>query len=310
MKTQQQPAVRLERLLDASPAQVFDAWLDPVTLGRFMTPMGVLSARISLDARVGGAFSIDMTTADEVIHHTGRYVAIERVTRLVFTWRSVHTDDRDTQVTITLSPEGSKTRLRLVHEGLPDEEARAGHEGGWGSALDLQAEYLAALRAPGDLRLVVPLDAPPSRVVEALTTQAGLAGWWTPDCDAEPRVGGAVEVRFPGADFFARFRVTALTPTLVEWECLDGRHPEATGWKELRGWVGTRVRFELAPATGDEGEEATTLTFTHVGLRPELECNAVCRAGWWQFVRQSLRAYVATGAGLAWSPGACTAARG
>lgn len=302
MKTQQH-TVRLERLLDASPAEVFDAWLDPVTLGRFMTPMGVLSAKVALDPRVGGAFSIDMSTADEVIAHTGKYLAIERVTRLVFTWRSVHTDDRDTTVTITLAPEGSRTRLRLVHEGLPDEEARAGHEGGWGSALDLQAEYLAALRAPGDLRLVIPLDAPPARVVEALTTQAGIAGWWTPDCDAEPRLGGTLEVRFPAADFFARFRITALTPGLVEWECVDGKHPASTGWKDLRDWVGTRARFELAPRAGEDGDQGTTLTFTHVGLRPGLECNTVCRNGWWQFLRQSLRAYLATGTGA--TAGAC-----
>lgn len=302
MKTQQQHTVRLERLLDASPDEVFDAWLDPVTLGRFMTPSGVLSSKIALDARVGGAFSIDMTTADEVIAHTGRYLAIDRVTRLVFTWRSVHTDDRDTTVTITLAPEGARTRLRLVHEGLPDEEARSGHEGGWGSALDLQAEYLAALRAPGDLRLVIPLDAPPARVVEALTTRAGIAGWWTPDCDAEPRLGGTIEVRFPTADFFARFRITALTPGLVEWECTDGHHPAKTGWKDLRDWVGTRARFELARRATEEGE-GTTLTFTHVGLRPGLECNTVCRNGWWQFLRQSLRAYLATGTGA--TAGAC-----
>ena len=35
-----------------------------------------------------------------------------------------------TTVTISLTPEGDKTRLRLVHSGLPPETV-AGHIGGW-----------------------------------------------------------------------------------------------------------------------------------------------------------------------------------
>jgi uncharacterized protein YndB with AHSA1/START domain len=40
-----------------------------------------------------------------------------------------------TTVEITLHPEGEKTRLRLVHRGLPD-DAVADHEGGWSHYLE------------------------------------------------------------------------------------------------------------------------------------------------------------------------------
>ena len=41
-----------------------------------------------------------------------------------------------TTVTISLHPEGGKTRLRLVHSGLPDEQAVSDHGEGWGHYLD------------------------------------------------------------------------------------------------------------------------------------------------------------------------------
>jgi uncharacterized protein YndB with AHSA1/START domain len=288
MSPQVIPSVRLDRVLDAPPEEVFDAWLDAEVLAQFMCPFNVRRADVTVDARVGGAFSICMVTPDGEVAHTGEYVALERPTKLVFTWRSEHTDDLETLVTVRLTPDGGRTRLVLTHERLPDDEARNGHEKGWGSIVALLGDYLRSMRSADDYRLVLPLEASPARVFEAVTTQAGVAAWWTPDCAVGARPGDALEVRFPEADFFARFRIARLVPdALVEWECVDSLHPAAAGYANRRDWVGTKVRFELAPA-GD----GTTLTFTHEGLRPALECNATCRDGWWHYLLQGLRPYV------------------
>src|SRR5690606_34157688 len=46
-------AVRLERLIPAPPREVYDAWLDPALLLRWMAP-GFDVTRAEVDARVGG----------------------------------------------------------------------------------------------------------------------------------------------------------------------------------------------------------------------------------------------------------------
>ncbi|MBV9899001.1 MAG: hypothetical protein JO020_33000 [Chloroflexi bacterium] len=46
----------------------------------------------------------------------------------------------------------------------------------------------------------------------ALTEQAGLASWWTPDVTAQPRVGSVAEFRFRGGQYVTRMQITALGP--------------------------------------------------------------------------------------------------
>jgi uncharacterized protein YndB with AHSA1/START domain len=60
-----------------------------------------------------------------------------------------------TRVELTLHPEGSKTRLRLVHSGLPD-DAVADHTGGW----DHYIERLAIVASGGSVGPDVPEPQP------------------------------------------------------------------------------------------------------------------------------------------------------
>jgi len=47
-----------------------------------------------------------------------------------------------------------------------------------------------------EIRHLVVIAAPPSKVYAALTEQAGLAGWWTEETVAEPVVGSVAEFKF------------------------------------------------------------------------------------------------------------------
>lgn len=51
--------------------------------------------------------------------HRGEYIEIERPNRLVFTWHTPSIDFQESLVTVTLTAEGGKKRLRLVHKHLP-----------------------------------------------------------------------------------------------------------------------------------------------------------------------------------------------
>ena len=51
-------AVRIERTIPASPAQVYRAWLDPELLARWMAPGKDTFTRAEVDERVGGRFRV------------------------------------------------------------------------------------------------------------------------------------------------------------------------------------------------------------------------------------------------------------
>ena len=142
----EEDAVRIDRKLPATPEEVFDAWTDPAMMRQFMAPGNVQRTRVKADVRVGGEFEIVMEKPDKEIDHHGKYIEIDRPRKLVFTWRSVNTANRDTLVTLYFTPEGDDTRILLVHEQLPDEKAKQGHTGGWSGILDKLAEHFQKAR--------------------------------------------------------------------------------------------------------------------------------------------------------------------
>ena len=127
-------SVQVSRQLAASQSVVFDAWTDAQSIKEWMdvTPGPALS--VDLDLRVGGQIRIVMGESEdnEAAVITGEFVEIEPPNRLVFTWRSVATNEQDSLVTVELTPDGpDATKLTLTHEQLPTKESAEGHKAGW-----------------------------------------------------------------------------------------------------------------------------------------------------------------------------------
>jgi len=140
-------AVRVVRVLPATPEEVFDAWLDPEGLARWMCPGPVTSATAEVDGRVGGRFRIVMREPGTDYLHTGEYRELARPRRLVLTWVSEATRGLPTTVTVELKPHGAgETELTLVHEGLPEETAER-YTDGWGQILEKLAAHVRARAA-------------------------------------------------------------------------------------------------------------------------------------------------------------------
>ncbi|HKA30139.1 MAG TPA: SRPBCC domain-containing protein [Candidatus Binatia bacterium] len=137
-------ALRIVRRLLATPDEVFDAWTDADSIRQWMCPGETRVTVAEIDARVGGRFRIVMSTGDWHMEHTGEYLEVRRSERLVFTWRSSTTRDRETVVTVELRPVGNETELILVHERFPDGESRAKHQDGWTAIVEKLTEKLAA----------------------------------------------------------------------------------------------------------------------------------------------------------------------
>ena len=139
-------SIRVRRRI-AAPAQVlFDAWLDPESVGAWMRPFDTARTVAQTDPVVGGVYRIDMYQPDgQVVEHVGKYVEIDPPRRLVFTWASPATQHKDSLVTIEFIESEGATEVSLTHEQLPEYMAQA-HVGGWTSAFEKLAERVGANR--------------------------------------------------------------------------------------------------------------------------------------------------------------------
>lgn len=127
---------KLSRVINAPIDKVFDAWLDPQLLARFMLPMpGMPQPKTEVDGRVGGRFTIHMDVGEKIIPHSGTYLELDRPNRLVFSWESPFSTDGSTVTLEFTTQDKAKTRLELTHVRFIDEETRDNHEIGWGNIL-------------------------------------------------------------------------------------------------------------------------------------------------------------------------------
>lgn len=140
--------VIVTRRFEAPPEAVFDAWLDPETAGTwlFATPDGE-SVRVEIDPSVGGRFEIVERRGDEAVLHTGRYEAIERPGRLVFTLTVPSYSPNEDRVAIAIGPVGEGSELTLGQTRSPGAPASAEQiEQGWSHILAALAQRLEGER--------------------------------------------------------------------------------------------------------------------------------------------------------------------
>lgn len=124
---------------------VFDAWLDPDSLKRWMTPgPGMSVPQAATEPRVGGRFRIVMKSGAREIPHEGEYRVIDRPRRLVFTWKSEPAGD--TLVTIEFVPVSERrTKVILTDERFATESSRDSHRNGWAAVLEAMDRTMEAV---------------------------------------------------------------------------------------------------------------------------------------------------------------------
>ena len=137
----------ITRLFDAPRELVFRAWTEPDRAVRWWGPQGFTTAHYEIDFRPGGSYRVCMRSP-EGIEHWQRGVCREVVEpeRLVFTFAWEDAEGRpghETVVTVDFAEVGARTRLTLHQAVFETVTARDLHQGGWASALECLAEYLA-----------------------------------------------------------------------------------------------------------------------------------------------------------------------
>ena len=77
---------RVERIMPADPAVVFDEWLDPESLAEWMCPRPDRCVAVTVQPHVGGKVRFDVDHAGGLVIISGQFLAIERPRLLRFTW--------------------------------------------------------------------------------------------------------------------------------------------------------------------------------------------------------------------------------
>ncbi|MDR6290282.1 MULTISPECIES: SRPBCC family protein [Inquilinus] len=142
------PSLSIRRRIAAAPARVYGAWTEPEKMMRWWGPAGAETISAEADPRTGGRFHVAFRTPDGERHDvSGIYKEVVPDERLVFSWAWRTMPERESQVTLTLRPDGDGTVLILTHEQFFDEPARDNHRTGWSGALDRLEQSLAEARA-------------------------------------------------------------------------------------------------------------------------------------------------------------------
>jgi len=128
--------LEIRRTIPAPRERVFDAWTQAKELNKWSAP-SPMTPKAEVDLRVGGRYRIVMRGPDgSEMRVGGVYRAIERPSRLVYTWKWEESPMDDTLITVEFFDRGKATEVLLRHEGLTDPESRARHEHGWNGCLD------------------------------------------------------------------------------------------------------------------------------------------------------------------------------
>jgi uncharacterized protein YndB with AHSA1/START domain len=142
--------LRLERLIDATPEEVFDAFTDPEAQKEWYRDREGWKVEAGGELRAGGRWEVAFGPADEVPYReSNRFTTVERPHRLAYvsTFHMPDGSSFDTELVVTFEPKLGKTMLTIRQSGFESEKDRNDHQGGWPGFLDRLERWVAARKA-------------------------------------------------------------------------------------------------------------------------------------------------------------------
>ena len=141
----------IERVFDAPRELVFKCWTEPEHLARWIGPAkGFDSTILACELREGGSYRMRIRGFDGQDHWQHgvfrEIVPPERIVR-TYCWTDAQGEPTlpETLLTVTFEDLGGRTRLTLHQAVFESVTACDLHRGGWSSALDNLAEYVATM---------------------------------------------------------------------------------------------------------------------------------------------------------------------
>ncbi len=129
------------------------------------------------------------------------------------------------------------------------------------------------------------VDQSPETVFDAVNN---VRAWWSGEFEGgTAKLGDVFTYRYKDIHY-SKQQVTELVPgKRVAWRVLEGTLSFVTDKTE---WAGTTITFDIARRSGK-----TEVVFTHVGLKPAVECYEICSDSWTSLIQGSLKQLIETG---------------
>jgi uncharacterized protein YndB with AHSA1/START domain len=131
--------LRLERVYQAPPELVFDAFTDPDAQKELYADAPDWIVEADCDLRVGGRWTIAFGPPGATpAREANVFRVVDRPRRLVYASTMTMPDGTtiDTSMEVTFQPVDGGTRLTIIQRGFPTPRLRDEFEGGWTSILD------------------------------------------------------------------------------------------------------------------------------------------------------------------------------
>lgn len=216
-----------------------------------------------------------------------------------------------TTIAFDIEPVGEGARLTFTHIGLvPDYECYDVCHDAWGTYIrgslknlitsgsgqpnvgaDLTAEE-PKLPNQGDHAMSQPsfttsftVDQSPEAAFAAIIDPRA---WWSGEFEGgTSKLGDVFSYRYQ--DFhYSKQVVTDLVPNRrVAWQVVEGT---LNFVEDKTEWVGTTIIFDIGMKGGK-----TEVVFTHVGLKPAVECYDTCTDAWTSLIQGSLKQLIQSG---------------
>jgi len=140
-------AIRLDRVLRATPEKIYKAFLDPDAMAKWLPPNGFTGNVQQMDAKVGGSYKMSFTNFTTGKSHSfgGKYVELTPHRRIRYTDKfDDPTLPGEMQTTVTLKKVSCGTELNIVQEGVPSVIPPEACYLGWQESLALLAKLVEA----------------------------------------------------------------------------------------------------------------------------------------------------------------------
>ncbi|MDD4968725.1 MAG: SRPBCC domain-containing protein [Paludibacter sp.] len=216
---------------------------------------------------------------------------------------------KDTKIIFEITEQDHKTQIRFTHQGLvPEYECYDVCREAWTNYInnslrrlittgkgqpnpkegrnDFQESITQKLTGQ-DYHASFTVNVTPLEVFNAINS---VSRWWTENVEGgSQKLNDEFAVHF-GDIHYSRQRLVEVIPgKKIVWLVTDSN----LSWlKNKQEWTNTKISFEIS-TTG----KSTQLSFTHIGLIPEVECFNDCSKGWDQYIKDSLFKLLTEGKG-------------
>ncbi len=134
--------MRMERLFDAPPEVVFDAYVDPAVQQEMWENMmpGTRVLESKIDLREGGSWTVEYGPVDGKSDRlTSVFSEVDRPRRLVFQqsyFAAAWGQTKETETNLTFEDQDGKTLLKILMTGFDNAQEQEGAAAGWPGLLD------------------------------------------------------------------------------------------------------------------------------------------------------------------------------